>query len=520
MSSLPLPFSAPDSNEELEVDLFDDGAYTLKLYMYNEDGRIVKLRKGAIEQLDIFDDLLKPFHSGELTYVNTNDAIERSTYHMKGDAKQEHNAWRFRGDCRDFIKFEMHPVLDDDITMASVVDGATFSLVFDFVIYKIEDVPSESTAEKQKKLYFRDVRMQRMLERDLFWNSGDAAIRQQEVTHDRPLSQLTNGERSISTGLGIKDIIQQTLKDQTFLSNWDIGGNKKYYTSPTGYKAYDDMQVMLGNHVSSDETENQPCILRFERYTHKWSLLPLSYYFDNAVSKATKEPGKLQLETLYLPNEVVMDDEPGAEGKIPLDSNKKPTSNMHLSEMSSILSYVYSPMSGDVNQKLLISTPIHAYNAMNRQFMFYYEKQSIESMYEFFKTKVTDNLLGSTTGPYTDFFINNTKRSNHNTNTMYSTSTDEITPLIESRNRVVEQALYNGSLINFVVKGSTHRRAGRFISIDRNNSYSDNDFDSKLLGQYLTTRVVHTITQDGYTNNIIAAKPYYYSRIDFNNDIR
>jgi len=200
MSVTPLPFNAPNTNEEIEVDLFDDGAYTLKLYMYNEDGKIVKLRKGAIEQLDIVDDLLKPFHSGELTYTNTSDAIERSSYHMVGDNKQNHNTWRFRGDCRDFIRFEMHPVLDDDITMVSVVDGAAFSLIFDFVIYKIEDIPSESTTEKQKKVFFRDIRMQRMLERDLFWNSGEAAIRQQEVTHSRPLSQLTNDERYINRG--------------------------------------------------------------------------------------------------------------------------------------------------------------------------------------------------------------------------------------------------------------------------------------------------------------------------------
>jgi len=108
-------------------------------------------------------------------------------------------------------------------------------------------------------------------------------------------------------------------------------------------------------------------------------------------------------------------------------------------------------------------------------------------MYNFFKNKITDNLLGSTTGPYTDFFINNTKKHNHNTNILYSTSTDEITPLIESRNKVIEQALYNGALIKFAVKGSTHRRAGRFIAIDRNNSYTDND----LLSRYTTPALIY-----------------------------
>lgn len=518
--SIALPFNAPDANEEIGVDQFDDGAYKFILYFYNEDGKIMKLRKGSIVDLTIVDDLLCPFHTGELIFNNPHDTLERSTYSMVNGTKKSHNAWRFRSDCRDYIRFEMHPVLDQDLTTAQTLNGAAFSLTFDFVIYRIEDIPVDDATQKKKKVYFRDVRMQRMLERDLFWNSGEAAIRQQETTHDRPLSQLTNGERAISTGLGIKDIIQQTLQDQRFFDNWDTGGNKKYYTTPSGYKSYDDMQVMLSNHVSSDDTDNQPCILRFERYTHKWSLLPLSYYFSNAVDKSTREAGKLQLETLYLPNEVATDEEPPPGSKSPVSNNKSPTSNMNLSEYSSIISYIYSPMSGETNQQLLISTPIHAYSAHNRQFMFYYEDQSVESMFNYFKTNITDNLMGSSTGPFTEFFINNTKKQNYNTNTIYSTSTDNITQLIESRNRVMEQALYNGPIINFAVKGSTHRRAGRFVAIDRNNSYSDNDFDSRLLGQYLTTRVEHNITQNGYTNTVIAVKPYYYSAIDFNNDIR
>lgn len=515
-----IPFNAPDANEEIEVDQIDDGSYKFILYLYNEDGKVMKLRKGSIVDLTIEDNLLEPFHYGELSFLNPHDTLERSRYKTVDGNKQFHETWRFRGDCRDFLRFEMHPVLDDTLTNPETISGPAFSLAFDFVVYDIEDIPGNDATQKQKKIYFRDIRMQRMLERDLYWNSGAAAIRQQQVTHGRPLSQLTNSERAISTGYGIKDIIQQALKDQRFFDNWDVGGNTKYYTTPAGYKAYDDMHAMLSNHVSSDETDNQPCILRFERFTHKWSLLPLTYYFSNAVTKSNKEPGKLQLETLYLPNEINGQDEPGAESKIPVEANKQVTMNMHLGQYSNIISYIYSPMSGQVNQQLLISTPIHAYNATNRQFMFFYEKQSIESMYSFFKKHITDNLLGSTTGPYTEFFINNTKKQNYNTNVIYSTSTDNITPLIESRNRVVEQALYNGPLINFAVKGSTHRRAGRFIAIERNNSYVENDFDAKLLGQYLTTRVTHKITQNGYTNNVMAVKPYYFSKIEFNNDIR
>ena len=105
-------------------------------------------------------------------------------------------------------------------------------------------------------------------------------------------------------------------------------------------------------------------------------------------------------------------------------------------------------------------------------------------------------------------------------NLVYSSYSDHLGPLIASRNAVMNKALFAGSAINFNIKGSTNRRAGRFISIDRNNPYSENDFDSKILGQYFITNVTHTITGEGYENNILGVKPYYFSKVDFNNDIK
>jgi hypothetical protein len=81
-------------------------------------------------------------------------------------------------------------------------------------------------------------------------------------------------------------------------------------------------------------------------------------------------------------------------------------------------------------------------------------------------------------------------------------------------------ALFAGSSIAFNVKGSPTRQAGRFISIDRDSTYTDNDYDDKILGQYLATSVTHTINSAGYTSSVLAVKPYLFKNQSFNEDIQ
>ena len=59
------------------------------------------------------------------------------------------------------------------------------------------------------------------------------------------------------------------------------------------------------------------------------------------------------------------------------------------------------------------------------------------------------------------------------------------------------------------------------IALDRDNSYIENEYDMKLLGQYFVTRVTHRIDSTGaYTNNIMGVKPYFYKDVKFDtNDL-
>jgi len=187
--------------------------------------------------------------------------------------------------------------------------------------------------------------------------------------------------------------------------------------------------------------------------------------------------------------------------------------------MSEITNYVFSEMPGSDQQTYIVSSPITTYNAKTREFKFFHEKTAITNMYDYFKNTITGTVMGGVDGPHTEFFINNTKKTNRNVQLLHSTDGDDLGVLIKSRNRVMRQALYGGPAILFDIKGSSNRRSGRFISVDRRNPYHENDFDSKLLGQYFITQVTHRINAAGYTNSIMGSKPYYYNTVEFNNDI-
>lgn len=519
MTTAATPFDQVDDG--IHVEHFDDRSFHFRVIIYNQDGKILRLKKAAITSLVIEDNILDFMHKGVITFKNPHDMHERTTQRVVGEENViPIDTFRFRGDARDYLQIDISPVLDPDPTTAVEAPGDFYSIKQRFVIYKIEDLPNDDPTKKEKRVYFHDVRMQKLLETDLYWSTGNASIRQGTGSITKSLSQLTNEQRAIRTGVGIKDIIQQSLPGEIFDKNWDNGARSVFYSSPAGSKAYDDLCEMFNDHVSSDDSDNQPCILRAERFSGAWTLLPLKSYFRAAYDSSTKSPGPFQNETFYIASSV---DDTG-DAKNPSKSPEGPpaiTGNTSFPDLSLIRNFIYSEMPGEDNQRMIISTPVQAYDSYTKEFQFYHKDQAIKSMFDFYKNNITDTLMGGDSGPFTEFFINNTKEENKNVRLVATTYTDKLGSLIKSRNVVLKQALFGGPAITFDVKGSTNRRAGRFISLDRKNPYDENDFDSKLLGQYLITRVTHKFDNtQGYSNTVLGVKSYYFNEVNFNNDIK
>ena len=68
------------------VESFGDRKYKFGLYLLNQDGNYLKLRKGAIHELVIEDDIMNWFHTGHVTVSNPDDILERSTEIRAGDS--------------------------------------------------------------------------------------------------------------------------------------------------------------------------------------------------------------------------------------------------------------------------------------------------------------------------------------------------------------------------------------------------------------------------------------------------
>ena len=57
-----------DHENSAKIEQFDDRKFKFSLYLLNQDGNAIKIRKGAITELYIVDDITDWFHRG---HVNT-----------------------------------------------------------------------------------------------------------------------------------------------------------------------------------------------------------------------------------------------------------------------------------------------------------------------------------------------------------------------------------------------------------------------------------------------------------------
>ena len=56
-----------------ELEMLDDRSYHFRLRVYNEDGKHMTIRKGAIEELVIEDNILDFHHHGYLIFQNPSE---------------------------------------------------------------------------------------------------------------------------------------------------------------------------------------------------------------------------------------------------------------------------------------------------------------------------------------------------------------------------------------------------------------------------------------------------------------
>lgn len=501
--------------------------------------------KSGVESLVIEDDLFSWYTKGYITFRDDEDAIERAPGPDKLlDMLRLSTGYKIRGDGRDILSFSITPKIDHVKTFIAKISGMEaqpdediYKLANEFAVYDIKQDYTDD-GRQLKTLYFWDLRYQLLLERNIHYSTALVKSKK-EPSFGEKIRHTNNTDRGVESGTAIQEFLKQSLDDQNpeFDDDWDSGGTKVFYSSPAQYKGINDLDWLMDSHVSGSDADNDFGILKYDHYTKKWTLQGVSKYFE----KATKgdEAGDYQFDKFQisyhagsLPSWLSFF---GAKNKAPkfklgdLNSKKKSMKiplpklgqlsrkNMLLGEVAEIEKdkWKFSDLAGVDNQTLLTTYAVHSYNISTHEFNIDVYNNEIQTVTEKFqKQYIEKNFLGDDK-PSTSFNITPGKKNRKVMNNMYTLSNDEKVRAVKGRNQLYKNLIFLNNACSLELKGETHRRSGRFFSLDRQGFYFDNEFDEKVLGQYFIVNVKHIFDGETYKNEVLGVKPYRYAEPAF-----
>jgi len=510
----------PSPNTDNIYRFADNTEFFYDLILYNANEEFVRLKTQSVVELVINDNLLNSFHKGTLVFKNDMDSIEKITSETPNTSqnsvlpKNNNNVsllpFSFRGDSRDYLIVDICPKLNEDnnYDYGDKVNKI-WRLKFVFAIYEIEDITGNTNDEKFKKLYFWDYSYQLLSEKNIDFTTANY-IKSPEVFN------LDDSDRSIKTGLAIKNIISETFaSNEGFklkFGEFEEGSTNIFYSSPVNSTALDDYKYIDSFHVSSPANNYDFCVLRKERYTNEYTYKSLKTYFDKAYSKSSNigsdAGGELHLEKFLIGSY--------SDSSISNFTNQTRTpistkNSAYLPSYSNIQKYKFFPTAGFDVQHHISTRDVYSYDFYNKVFNIDSQENNFEKILDIFYQNYVKNFKGESGPPYSTLTKNEYRINNKNYDCVYSVSNSKEQRISFGRNEVLKKALYLNSTINFTAPGLTMRQAGRFISIDRDTSQPSNKFDNKFLGTYFIVEINHIFKSGSYDNEITAIKTYSYS---------
>lgn len=485
-----------------------DNNYFFEVLLYNGDGDKVGIKFSAIEELKIIDDLKNFGHYGYIMFENKLDVIESMEYlstNNNGEKSKSFNPFVFRGDGRDFLFINIYPQIKKDDVINEETSFAlqkNFGLSFIFSIYDYEDILTQESGVKFKKLYFWDYAYQVLSEKDSYFSTGN-------------MSQgISDEKRSVFTGDAIKtilrDVFQKDINSKIEIdeSRWDKGGEKIFYSTTPGFKSIDDLNYMLDLHVSNKDNNFSPCILRKERIG-KWTLFPVVNYFKSAYYRGNNTFGDIG-GGYFIENLVLGKLNTGnSDNNAPLRRPSVGLGTTNFPDYSIIEDFHLSNMNASDLQKEITSHLVHNYNSKSKQFTIDSNNNNINSAMKVYNDFFVSTMKGKTgKSPSTNLPLNLLRTEQRNIQNIYSPWSNENIRLNKGRNKILLSSLFLNTTISFKIRGNTRRQAGRFVSIDRADSMSDNKFDNKMCGMYIILAVEHVFGKGSYFNNLLCSKTY------------
>lgn len=516
-----------------------------------DNGKERKLfTKSGIEDLVIEDDLFEWYTKGYIRLRNDEDDMERGLGPDKIlSMLRLSKTYKMRGDGRDILSVNITPNLQTLKSWVARVSGIEkrpdediYKFSNDFAVY---DVKTEYEGRQQfKVLYFWDVRYQLLLERNIHFSTG-LVKKKKEKQFEKKIRVVNNKDREIPTGEAIQAFLEQALEDQKpeFEDElWDKGGVKVFYSSPAQYKGLNDLDYLMSNHVSDDEGDNDFSILKYDTYIKKWTLMSISKYFDKALDgegagdyqfdkfQISQHSGPLGflgplasfLTTNKAPNLKLKDLNSKVKSiKVPLPKiGQTFRKNMPAGESMELEpdQWKFEDLAGIDNQTLLTTYAVHSYNVSNHEFNIDIFDNEIRTVSEKFQENYLDGKFIGDPDPVLNFQLTKGKKEQKVLNNLFTLDQDEKARAIKGRNQLFKNLIFLNNAVSLNVKGDTHRRTGRFFSLDRKDPYFPNEFDDKILGQYFIVNVKHVISKETYKNELLGVKPYRYKSPAFEDD--
>lgn len=480
--------------------------FKFEVILNNHELEPLPLQPGAIVEMVIEDNLLDWPYCGYLVYNNLWDGFER----IKNPATNK-QFYYYRMDARDEITIRVKPLIDDAFGTNKLPDKI-WSMEYNFVVYDTEDIDANNNADKAKKLYFWDKRYQMLLDKKDQWSTClDNKIR-------KPLSLLTDKERSLKSGDAIKSLLKKAGLENEItqsVNDWDLGINDIFYTLPANYSFANGLDYLISRHVSDD---GDPCIFNIDRQTNKFQLKPLRLFFEKA---GINNPGELQLEHLFF--ESIQDNKNSTTPfKAPVLNEPSFEIDIKAAEWNKIQSYQFVDMSGIDNSKALISKPVYWYNNKQKQFGVDCVDNEITKVKKDFTDLYVKNLYPQGKGDPI-FYLNKTKKEQYNIEPKYvhmniGNFSNKDSRLKTGKGDILFSGVFLNECISMRLLGSTHRMTGTFVGIDCLYG-DDNEYDKKLCGQWFVTKVRHIWWKNKYVNDITAIKIHTYDKVNINEDV-
>lgn len=511
-------------NFEKFVYQIDKKSYYFRATLINPDGSITDLKKGAIKELKIVDNIFNPFTNGHIVIDDTNNALER---YVEDPTSTEFTpnirpfaGYNVRGDNRDIILLDIFPLILKD---KSYIQPPEFFLKVSS--YKIAYfLSNETTIVKDgiscKKYDLIDMDEALLRSTKLFFSTTS-------LLNSKNVSDLTNLERSVNTGTIIKSILKQGLGGDDVVAvenkavdgvqtkvdvNFEKGSSSLFYTSPADNSAYDDLMYVYGLHVSSEGTQDFS-FLNKDNYTGEYTLESCESVFNKAYKN--NAAGEYFLENLTLGG--------GQDTSNLIQSERKsPADALKLGEMGDIIQAKFFNTSGTDIENKIKTVLVHSYNFGSKNFLIDSYNGNIENVKKSFTKNYVSNMKGKQGNPAPNFIITNNKKQNYNYENVFTIYNldDDFIKLAVGKNKMLRNALTLNLGVEVIVEGGLHRHAGKFFSIDRSGNYIDNKFDNKFLGIYIILEVHQYFDNDNiYRNKIIGVKTYHYEDPKFNENV-